>query len=186
LLIFSPRSAMSRFILSWGSNWWVGNRKTSSSEWGSKRKKPMCWHLLLCQHLPSCSYSTSPIVRPSTKVSPPRHKDSRLVTARFSSRHDSSRLGSHRLPSYKWELFHMVPLNMGTPSQRTIHMVPLHTVHVLHSFYTCSTSRRSKEQAKNKKNSSHLIVELLFRFMFSLFHDLTINQQSILTSLSLV
>ena len=38
LQISSPRSAMKRLTPSCASNWWVGNRRTSSSEWGSKRK----------------------------------------------------------------------------------------------------------------------------------------------------
>ena len=58
------------------------------------------------------------------------------------------------------------------------------TLHVLHSIYMSSSANGIKEQAKNKKNSSHSIVGLLFRFMLSLFHDLTINKYTILTSLS--
>ena len=42
------------------------------------KEKPLCWHLLLCQHLPSCSYSISPFVRPSTKVSPLSHASVRI------------------------------------------------------------------------------------------------------------
>ena len=64
--------------------------------------------------------------------------------------HDSSQLGSYRTPSYKWELFHMVPLNMGTHSQDSFHMVPLHnstcSTFILHRFNIKKIQRTSKEQ----------------------------------------
>ena len=103
------------------------------------KEKPLCWHLLLCQHLPSCSYSTSPIVRPSTKVSPPRHKDSRLVTARFSSpaelqmRTISHGSSQHENPFTKNH-------SHGSSSHSTC------STFILHMFNIKKIQRTSKEQ----------------------------------------
>jgi hypothetical protein len=120
------------------------------------KEKLLCGHLLLCQHLLSCSYSTSHFVCPSTKVSPMHHRV-------------PIQTGTHSQDSFtgflsKWELIHK-----GTHSQDSFTGFLFTTVHVLQPFYTCSS-------AKNKKNSSHSIMGLSFQFMFSLLHDLTINQ----------
>jgi hypothetical protein len=52
---------MKRLTPSCASNWWVGTRRTSSSEWGSKRK------IYRADVYRGKSYSTSPSVRSSTK-----------------------------------------------------------------------------------------------------------------------
>jgi hypothetical protein len=58
----SPRSATKRLTPSCASSWWVGNRRTLSSELGSKRK-------IYTAGVYRCkSYSPSPSVRSSTKV----------------------------------------------------------------------------------------------------------------------
>ena len=123
------------------------------------KEKPLCWHLLLCQHLPSCSYSISPFVRPSTKVSPMRHASSELGSYCVTARHSSVRVACRATNGNSFTWF------LSTNST---------------CFYIYLHMFLSKEQSKNKqrtkKNSSHSIMELSFRFMFSLLHDLTINQ----------
>jgi len=91
----------------------------------------------LCQHLPSCGYSISPFVRPSTKVSPMRH--------------DSSQLGSYRLPSYKWELFTWFLVTNGNYPHDSFTWFLVTTIHVLHHSTQVPQQRTIKEQAKNKE-----------------------------------
>jgi hypothetical protein len=147
------------------------------------KEKLLCGHLLLCQHLLSCSYSISPIVRPSTKVSlichkthsqgsSPKGTQSQDSFTGFLSKGNSFTRIIHRVP-FQRELIHKNHSqgysSKGTHSQDSFTGFLFTTVHVLHSFYTCSSE-------KNKKNSSHSIMELSSGFMFSSLHDLTINQ----------
>jgi hypothetical protein len=67
LQISSPRFAMRRFIPSFASNWWAGNFRTTSSEWGSKTISSGL-RVLYLSYRPK--FHASSTVRHSTKVSP--------------------------------------------------------------------------------------------------------------------
>ncbi len=132
------------------------------------KEKPLCWHFLLCQHLPSCSYSTSPFVRPSTKVSLLSHASVRICVSALivfvprniienPNRRVSSYENSKSSVSFIY-IFHAT-------CWQSIHMVPPNPIHVLHSIYTATfeeQSKNNKEWQKNKKKSSHSIVALSF------------------------
>ena len=126
------------------------------------KEKPLCWHLLLCQHLLSCSYSTSPIVRPSTKVSPPRHEDSRLVTARFVSHAElQMRTISHGSSQHGNSFTRFI--SHGSSSQQ--YMFYIHSTQVQHQEDP-KNKQRTRRTALIRSWSSHSI-HVLHYYMFS-------------------
>jgi hypothetical protein len=60
LQIYSPRSAMKRLTPSCANSWWVGKRRTSSSEWGSKRKATVLASTVVDHTLPLLSSVRQP------------------------------------------------------------------------------------------------------------------------------
>jgi hypothetical protein len=197
LQISSPKSAMKRFTPSCASSWWVGNRRTTSSEWGSKRK-------LQCSRLLLQSYSTSPSVRSSTKVSVSPVSDIYTITSRFGSHRVrvliiiSSHGSTDIVKCSADRLMRSAPASQdqnrtqtGASSNTYFACLIFQSIYLgfsifQHMTYTKDSgehSRNDQEQKEQGKCSFRALISVVPNSFSACFHALTISLSQNITSL---
>ncbi len=168
---FSPKSAMKRLTPSCASNWWVGNWRTLSSKWGSKRKSTVL--------APTVANHTLPLLpsvcQPKFSVSP-----ASVLFLRLSHASVRCALHWHSHNCFASLFFGHCQINEKRKSSKEntnwcittniFYMLFISIYHLGFSiFQHMNCTKDSEEQSKNRKNKESADSELSsgrFKFIF--------------------